>query len=122
MTQTAQVAPAADNDQGDHGMLTQARRRAAFFDLRHNLLASGSAPAVREAAARHRSAGDLLVCVTADPPPAARPPTAPDSRPTWSCTPAPRARPPARRWSWRRWSGSDSTPPSASPTGTTGRA
>jgi phosphoserine phosphatase len=69
MTQTPQVAPAADNDQGDHGMLTQARRRAAFFDLRHNLLTSGSAPAVREAAARHRSAGDLLVCVTADPPP-----------------------------------------------------
>ncbi|MGF1425110.1 hypothetical protein [Kitasatospora sp. LaBMicrA B282] len=45
-------------------MITRARRRAAFFDLRHDLLASDSALAILEAAVRHRSAGDLLVCVS----------------------------------------------------------
>ncbi|GAA2739029.1 hypothetical protein [Kitasatospora cinereorecta] len=50
-------------------MINQRGRRAAFFDVRHNLLSAGSALTVLEAAARHRSAGDLLVCVAGGPPP-----------------------------------------------------
>ena len=38
-------------------------RRAAFFDLSTRRKSSGCLAAVREAAARHRSAGDLLVLV-----------------------------------------------------------
>ncbi|WP_073811173.1 hypothetical protein [Kitasatospora sp. CB01950] len=57
-------------------MIIRRGRRAAFFDVRHNLLSAGSALTVLEAAAHHRSAGDLLVCVAGGPSPgvpAARP-------------------------------------------------
>ncbi|MGW4383124.1 hypothetical protein [Kitasatospora sp. NPDC004531] len=38
--------------------------------MRHDLLSAGSARTVLQAAARHRSAGDLLVCVAGGRPPA----------------------------------------------------
>lgn len=50
-------------------MINRSGRRAAFFDVRHNLLSAGSVLTVLEAAARHRSAGDLLVCIAGGPPP-----------------------------------------------------